>query len=518
MKNISPRVQVYLLAAILITLGVSLAWKKHRDYGFPWLPGGYESVWTVEAEISFTARDEPVRATLALPAEHDGFRILNENFASPGYGFEEQEESEFLRRGSWTRREASGTQKLYYRVQLYRDPEFLRSGVSPAVVARSTPSVVTPYWEDAEGLAVNAILGQARERSVDSISLAVQLVQMLRAEDNNQNINLLRSRLNDNGGEIILLRDLLRSEGIATRQVRGVYLTEGRRFQPIVEGLEFYNDGYWHYLDLQNARVGVPANFLIWQRGGQSLLDLEGGRNSQVRISVLRDTRPAQQLAQVNMRSDSQVLIDFSIYSLPIEDQNVFKRLLLIPIGAFVIVILRNVVGLITSGTFMPILIALAFQETRLVPGVILFIVVVAAGLGIRSLLSHLNLLVVPRISAVVIVVILLMAALSIISHHLNLPWGLRVTFFPMIIIAWTIERLSILWEEEGGYAALIQASGSLFVAILAYLVMNLSWVRHVTYSFPELLLVILAAILLLGQYSGYRLTELSRFQPFLRK
>jgi len=37
-------------------------------------------------------------------------------------------------------------------------------------------------------------------------------------------------------------------------------------------------------------------------------------------------------------------------------------------------------------------------------------------------------------------------------------------------------------------------------------------------FAFPELLLVLLAIILLFGQYRGYRLLELSRFQVLATK
>ncbi len=260
---------------------------------------------------------------------------------------------------------------------------------------------------------------------------------------------------------------------------------------------------------------GKPRNFFLWQRGGVSLLDLSGGEGSQVRFSVLHESRPVGELARERADAADSALINFSIYELPIEEQNVFKRLMLVPFGALVIVFLRNVIGVTTSGTFMPILIALAFQETRLLPGIVLFVAIVGSGLAIRALLSHLNLLVVARVSAVVIVVIGLMALLSLVSYRLDLPVGMKVTFFPMIIIAWTIERLSILWEEEGARPALLRGGGSLLVAVIAYLCMNIGWVRHATYTFPELLLVVLAATLLLGTYSGYRLTELRRFLPF---
>src|SRR5690554_7014163 len=98
----------------------------------------------------------------------------------------------------------------------------------------------------------------------------------------------------------------------------------------------------------------------------------------------------------------------------------------------------------------MPVLIALAFVQTSLVIGLIGFLLVVATGLVLRSYLSKLNLLLVPRITAVIITVIAIIGVFSVFSYKLGLTEGLRITFFPMIILSWTIERMSILWEEEG--------------------------------------------------------------------
>jgi hypothetical protein len=82
-----------------------------------------------------------------------------------------------------------------------------------------------------------------------------------------------------------------------------------------------------------------------------------------------------------------------------------------------------------------------------------------------------------------------------------------------MIIIAWTIERMSILWEEEGAKEVLKQGGGSLLVAVLAYLLMQAQVIAHLSFNFPELNLVLLALILAMGQYTGYKLTELRRFR-----
>ncbi|MFH1603373.1 MAG: 7TM domain-containing protein, partial [Pseudomonadota bacterium] len=124
-----------------------------------------------------------------------------------------------------------------------------------------------------------------------------------------------------------------------------------------------------------------------------------------------------------------------------------------------------------------------------------------------------LKLLLVPRLAAVVIVVVMTLAALSVLSHKLGFDTGLSIGLFPIVILAMTIERMSIVWEERGPLESLQQALGSLVVAALCFVLMTLAVVEHLVFVFPELLLLLLAAILLLGRYSGYRLTELPRFR-----
>ena len=205
--------------------------------------------------------------------------------------------------------------------------------------------------------------------------------------------------------------------------------------------------------------------------------------------------------------------LGFSIHNLPIEEQAMFKSILLLPIGALVVCILRILVGIKTSGTFMPVLIALAFIETTLLTGVIGFLLVVAVfGLMIRSYMSHLNLLLVARISTVIITVIMIIALFSVFSYRVGLTEGLKITFFPLIILSWTVERMSILWEEEGWNEVAVQGFGSLVTAVAAYLAMTNALIRHLTFNFIGLQLVILALIILIGSYSGYRLLELYRF------
>jgi hypothetical protein len=298
--------------------------------------------------------------------------------------------------------------------------------------------------------------------------------------------------------------------------VRGTHLESSRRKQPLVEMVEILTSKGWVMVDPESSQIGVPNNFLPWQRGGVSLLDVTGGYDSRVSFSVISRSVPVSDIAIRKGNMEHAALVDFSLYSLPIEEQNAYRYILLVPIGALMVALMHILVGLKTSGTFMPVLMALAFLQTKLLPGLVIFLTIVSIGLWIRFILSQLNLLLVARISAVVIVVVGIMACMSILSYKMGIRQTMSVTFFPMIILAWTIERMSILWEEQGPRDVLVSGGGSLLVAIISYFAMTNRFVEHLTFNFPELLLVVLGVTLLLGQYTGYRLLELHRFKPLV--
>ncbi len=158
-------------------------------------------------------------------------------------------------------------------------------------------------------------------------------------------------------------------------------------------------------------------------------------------------------------------------------------------------------------------LIALAFRETELVKGILLFIMIVSMGLLFRFYLERLRLLLVPRLAAVVTIVVLLMTAISIVSDQIGTDTGLSVSLFPMVIISMVIERMSVVWEERGGAKAIREGLGSLAIASLAYLVMSLDVLAYWVTVFPEVNLIVLGLIIALGRYTGFRLSEMARFR-----
>jgi hypothetical protein len=295
--------------------------------------------------------------------------------------------------------------------------------------------------------------------------------------------------------------------------VRGFALAGRQRNASLDAWLEVHDGDQWLYFNPVTGEERLPDRFLVWWRGNERLIHVAGGSKVEVNFAVQENYLDAVAIAETQAARRGKSAVDFSLYSLPIQTQAVYSVLLMIPIGALVMVLMRNFVGIDAFGTFMPVLIALAFRETKLIWGVVLFTTLIVLGLSIRFLLDRLRLLLVPRLSAVLIVVVILMLMISLTSHRLGLERGLSVALFPMVIIAMTIERMSVVWEERGAVDAIRAGFGSLIVAVVAYIAMGMSWLEHLIFTFPELLLVVLSLVLLTGRYTGYRLTELHRFK-----
>jgi len=502
----NSKATVAITAVALIILGLALTGLKHFGLGFPLLPGERTEVWTVEAKASFNATERPIVASLALPAKSD-FHVIDESFGSAGYGFT-LDENTAGRRAIWSTRSATGKQALYYKLQGYSAAD--RRDVLDLPAPAEAP--LPPQWGEAESSAAKDLSQRAHASSGNSKTFLAQLLQLINDPDS-QNSAMLLSQFDKH--EAIL--NILATNQINTHVIKVIPLRDQTRNIKAEEFIAAWIDDSWLVFDPESNSLGIGEEYLIWEPQGRSLLDLEGGFRSHVYFSIVKNDLLSTNVAIKEGYKNMNELVDFSIYSLPVEAQSTFKFILMVPLGVLIVVLLRVLIGVKTSGTFMPVLIAIAFLQTSLATGLSVFLLIVLLGVGIRGYLASLNLLLVSRIAALVTIVVILMSLIAIFSHKLGWTQALSVTFFTMIILAWTIERMSIIWEEDGGQEVLMQGGGSLFVAILCFLIMKADITKHLFFNFPELLLSVLGLTLLLGHYTGYKLSELWRFR-FLKK
>jgi 7 transmembrane helices usually fused to an inactive transglutaminase/Inactive transglutaminase fused to 7 transmembrane helices len=502
------------LALLLVMVGISICWFKVTRLGLPLVPTEKADVWTVEARIEFKARhDAAVKARFAIPRLPPGYTVVDESFVSGDYGLTTEDDGA-NRAVEWAIRQVNGYQVLYYRIRLARDP----SNQPIQAPVTLIPEVRSPHFPEALESAAKGLMGEALKKSADAKTFVRELLVRLNSHTVDPNVMLLRQGIGDEEEWVQFVSDLLASGGFISRPAHLLVLRDGINHGALKPWLQVFDGHQWVWIDPHTGELGLPEGAVPWHVGADPVLAVSGGKNIKVEFSVSQREQDRTLVAEQRARQMGSRLMEYSLFSLPVSVQNVYRVLLMVPVGAFLIVILRNVVGIKTFGTFMPILISLAFRETELVWGMILFSLLIFLGLLIRFYLEYLKLLMVPRLAAVLIIVIILMAFVSVFSHKLGFDRGLSVALFPMVILAMTIERMSLVWEELGPTEALVQGFGSLAVAALGYLCMSSRYLEHLIFVFPELLLVVLAMTLLLGRYTGYRLTELWRFRSALRR
>ena len=192
------------------------------------------------------------------------------------------------------------------------------------------------------------------------------------------------------------------------------------------------------------------------------------------------------------------------------------RTILMLPVGALLVVLFRNVVGMPTFGTFLPALLAASAGETGAAFGVVAVLVVVAVVAAVRWGLGRLELLHSPTLAILLSAVVLTLILTSMAGERLGLQPLTRVTLFPIAVLAICAERFYLSLTEHGGRAASKELAGTLVVMLGCHVVMGSLALQVLVIGFPEVLLLVVAANVYLGRWVGMRLSEYRRFRGLL--
>lgn len=504
----TPKKHLYTLIILLMGIGLCIFAYRHFIMGVPLKDNDMVNTWTLEAHLKFMAdKNRPIKASFSIPYQPKHFTILDEYFIAPNYGISTYLEG-LNRQVVWTLRRSSGMQSLYYRAIFKENDSSSRQKLLKAPLFKKI------HLQEPEYSAAQAIIRAARQSSADIQTFAQGSIRELRKNDGNARL-LVGPDMN-NQRLVNSAITLLNQANIFATSVHGFQTKQQSRAE-LETWLAVYNQKEWIYINPKNGDAGLPQDFIIWNYGDEPLFTLFGGQKAQLNFNISPTPMNALSVAKTHGVLNQSQLMRFSLLELPVNTQETYKILLTVPVGAFIILLLRNFIGLQTFGTFMPVLIALAFRETHVIWGICLFNIIIFFGLMARFYLDQLRLLLVPRLSAILSIVILLMIGISVLSQNLNLDSGLSIALFPMVILTMTIERMCIMWDERSPYAAIKASFGSLFAATLCYWAMTQAQIQYLVFAFPELILVILSLILWFGQYRGYRLLELVRFNALAK-
>lgn len=383
--------------------------------------------------------------------------------------------------------------------------------------------------EDIE--AIKTLEGAILEGSEDKTSLIRKIYYYVEEEiQRNTKVKTIHDTLATGKGSPLvkakLFNIMARKNGVPARIVVMVRMPPKKvKNEDIKLRFTFANEVFlankWIPVDTNRGFFGErPDNYLVIHRDFSEIEKIIAKNKVSYSIQVERartDRYNKLEFKKDVIKSDS-LFSRISLYRLPLPLQSIFTTILLIPIGALVLAFARNIIGIPTFGMFTPILLTLFFKETSFSFGMLFFSVVVLIGIAERYVLDKFYLLAIPRLSIILTLIIMLMLGYSFYAVEVSTTLHKHLAFFPIVIVTVIIERLSIQLTEEGIINTLKTLTGTVVIILLIYLLFFIPSLEMFMFSNPELLLLIMGLLILIGKYKGYRVSEFIRFRDLVRQ
>jgi transglutaminase-like putative cysteine protease len=350
-------------------------------------------------------------------------------------------------------------------------------------------------------------------------------------------LGCLRQGSGDSGGKSRLLIALCRNRQIPARLLSGLILADEGE-QQLHFWMEAWVEGRWLPMcptyGLFDTRQ-FPEKYLVLQLGDEDLFRSRGLRlRAQFFVRDLLNA-PGPEAGAVPLRARS-IWRRMTLGNLRLEDQEWVKFALLLPVGALLVCFYRTFIGITTFGTFGPALLGLVSRDLPTLPWALAaFVAIMLVGWVVRRILDRFHLLMVPRIAALLTILVILLIWSIILFAPSAVVTGNYIALLPLIILTHMVERFWTVETEDSTLASFRTLIGTVVVAVSISLVVNFEVlvnsaahlfklssplptdvVRTTLFRYPEILGLVLAAQLLLGRYTGYRLTELFRFRDLL--
>ncbi|MFY0672367.1 MAG: hypothetical protein JXQ87_03130 [Bacteroidia bacterium] len=305
-------------------------------------------------------------------------------------------------------------------------------------------------------------------------------------------------------GKSRLFVALARATGFESRMVGGLILERNEK-KTSHAWTEIKLADQWIPFDPFNGYfASLPVNYLKIYNGDHFLITRTGKQSFDYRYHI--------EPLEVNHFSNYAMLNLKSIIMKNKLSNNLLRALLMLPLGALIVALLKNIIGLKSFGVFLPVLIALALVETGFVQGLVLFSIIIV----IISLLSGpLNKWGVQHTPKVVIMLTAVVVTCLVSIHFFNLISFNKsdlALFFPIIVLTLTAERFAQKVDEDGLTEAAKLYIQTLLITVLCFLIVSSQIILDFIITFPETLMLVAGISLLLGKWIGLRVLEYNRF------
>jgi len=198
---------------------------------------------------------------------------------------------------------------------------------------------------------------------------------------------------------------------------------------------------------------------------------------------------------------------------------NTMIFLLLLPGVSALIAAFRHLVGLRGFGIFLPASLSFVLYSLGPVLGIWLFLLIVFVSTFVRIFLRRLKIKLqyLPRMSLVLLFVVLAVLVFIFLSPFFSLKSVESVSVFPILILILLAEDFSRVQIGKSARVAVNLAIETLVLALFCYIFLTLNFIKEFVLANPEIYILSLFLVnIFVGKYVGLRLVEFWRFRKLL--
>lgn len=208
-------------------------------------------------------------------------------------------------------------------------------------------------------------------------------------------------------------------------------------------------------------------------------------------------------------------IVDYFIYQgVPIDT---VVMLLMLPIIVTMIAFFRQVVGIKAFGIYTPAIVTFAFLAMKLKYGVAIFVAVILVGMLMRLALKKLRILYLPRVAIMLSIIAIVILFTLTLGGSMRRTGLASVSIFPILIMITIVEKFVTTQIEKGNKVALVLAVETLVISIVGYYLASWKLLLEWIIEYPWIVLFTVPINILLGKWSGLRLSEYFRFREILK-
>ena len=233
-------------------------------------------------------------------------------------------------------------------------------------------------------------------------------------------------------------------------------------------------------------------------------------RRAQEEFLILYKARPIDEPEVINIAG---FVVQYAVRSgVPV---NTIILILLLPVLATVFVFFKQIIGIPTLESLVPIALSITLIATGLKIGAILLAAILLSSILSRFVLKRLRIMQLPKMALSMLLVSVSVFLALIAIPTLTLTPVSKLGFMPVLLLILLSDKIVSLQLARGSKPAITVTLFTLILAAIGYGILTFTPLRSYILIWPEALLILIPINIILGRYFGLRLTEYHRFQAF---